>query len=311
MLKTHIGRTDLQVNPIGLGANAIGGHNIYEDIDETISKKIIRTAIDNGMNFIDTAYFYGLGRSEELIGEVMKEHGKRDDFVIASKASYTFVDHKVVHNNTPQFLIESVEDSLRRLQTDYIDLFYIHFPDETTPKAEAVGALQRLKEQGKIRAIGVSNFNLEQLMEANQDGYVEVLQSHYNLFNREAEREIFPYVTEKEISFIPYFPLAKGLLTGKYKKDTPLTDSQKQHPLFKGDAYFENLAKMDQLHKIANEKNCQVGHVVLAWYLTREAINAVIPGAKTPEQITSNLKAVEVQLTELEVAAIDRIFASK
>lgn len=311
MLKVHIGRTDLQVNPIGLGANAVGGHNIYDHIDEIISKKMILTAINNGMNFIDTAYFYGLGRSEEIIGEVMKEHGKRDDFVIASKASYTFVDNKVVHNNNPQFLKKSVEDSLRRLQTDYIDLFYIHFPDETTPKAEAVGALQRLKEQGKIRAIGVSNFNVEQLMEANQDGYVEVLQSHYNLFNREAERAIFPYVTEKEISFIPYFPLAKGLLTGKYNRDTPLSESQKQHPLFKGDAYFENLAKLEQLHKIANEKHCQVGHVVLAWYLTREAIDAVIPGAKKPAQIISNLKAGEVQLTELEVAAIDRVFVSK
>lgn len=308
MLRNRIGRTDLLVNPIGLGANAIGGHNIYENIDEAMSKKIIHTAINNGMNFFDTAYFYGLGRSEELIGEVMKEHGKRDDFVIASKASYTFVDKEVVHNNSPQFLTQSVEESLRRLQTDYIDLFYIHFPDDKTPKAEAVGALQRLKEQGKIRAIGVSNFNIEQLKEANQDGYLEVLQSHYNLFNRTAEEELFPYVEEQEISFIPYFPLAKGLLTGKYRRDTPLTENQKKHPLFKEDAYFSNLEKIDELHKIASEKKCQVGHVVLAWYLTRKPIHAVIPGAKTPEQILSNLQAGEVQLSEAEMAKIDRVF---
>lgn len=178
MKKTRIGRTDLFVNPIGLGANAIGGHNIYQHIDEDVSKEIVHTAVNNGLNFIDTAYFYGLGRSEELIGAVMKEHGNRGDFVIASKASYTFIDGDIVHNNSPSFLVKSVEESLKRLQTDYIDLFYIHFPDEKTPKNEAVGALKKLKDEGKIRAIGVSNFSLEQLKEANQDGYIDVLQAH-------------------------------------------------------------------------------------------------------------------------------------
>ncbi|RTR35690.1 aldo/keto reductase [Robertmurraya yapensis] len=310
MPKTRIGKTDLSVNPIGLGANAIGGHNIYENIDEAVSKKIIHTAVEHGMNFIDTAYFYGLGRSEELIGEVMKEHGNREDFIIASKASYKFVDGKVVHNNDPQFLTQSVEEALKRMQTDYIDLFYVHFPDEATPKYEAVGALQRLKEQGKIRAIGVSNFSLEQLKEANQDGYVEVLQSHYNLFNRTAEQEIFPYVSENKISYVPYFPLAKGLLTGKYTRETQLTESQKKHPLFKEEVYFSNLEKIDHLHEIAREKNSEVGHIVLAWYLTREPIDAVIPGAKTPEQIINNNKAGEVKLTDSEIARIDQIFST-
>lgn len=310
MTKTYLGRTDLNVYPIGLGANAIGGHNIYENIDEAVSKKIVHTAINNGMNFIDTAYFYGLGRSEELIGEVMKEHGNREDFVIASKASYTFVDGNVVHNNDPKFLTQSVDESLRRLQSDYIDLFYIHFPDDKTPKYEAVGALQRLKEAGKIRAIGVSNFTIDQLMEANQDGYVEVLQSHYNLFNRDVEKEIFPYTIENKISFVPYFPLAKGLLTGKYTKDTQLTEKQKKHPLFREDTYLTNIEKVDQLRQIASDKNVEVGHIVLAWYLTREAIDAIIPGAKNPEQILSNIKAGEVQLSEAEIAKIDSIFQS-
>ncbi|MDQ0154860.1 aldo/keto reductase [Robertmurraya andreesenii] len=308
MTTTRLGRTDLFVHPIGLGANAIGGHNIYANIDEEVSKKQIHTAIDHGMNFIDTAYFYGLGRSEELIGEVMKEHGKRDDFVIASKASYTFVDGKVVHVNDPEFLVQSVDESLRRLQTDYIDLFYVHFPDEHTPKYEAVGALQNLREAGKIRAIGVSNFSLEQLKEANRDGYVDVIQGHYNLFHREAEKEIFPYVTEHEISFVPYFPLAKGLLTGKYHKDTPLTEQQRKHPLFKEETYLTNVEKVDGLRRIAEEKNTEIGHLVLAWYLTRGPIDAVIPGAKTPEQILKNMRAAEVKLTEEEIEEINKIF---
>src|SRR5690606_10232489 len=119
----------------------------------------------------------------------------------------------------PHFLKEEVEKSLKRLQTDYIDLYYIHRPDKTTPKYEAVGALKQLKEEGKIRAIGVSNFSLEQLKEANQDGYVDVVQDEYNLLSRDAEKELLPYTIENGISFIPYFPLASGLLTGKYDKD--------------------------------------------------------------------------------------------
>lgn len=308
MKKNRLGRTDLFVHPIGLGSNAIGGHNLYENIDEEISKKIVHTGIDQGMNFIDTAYFYGLGRSEELIGDVMKEHGKRDDFVVATKASYTFVDEKIVHVNDPDFLTRSVDESLRRLKTDYIDLFYIHFPDEKTPKYEAVGALERLRETGKIRAIGVSNFSLQQLEEANQDGYLDVVQGHYNLFNRDAESEIFPYLLEHSLSFIPYFPLAKGILTGKYTRDTPLTEQQKRHPLFKAESYFSNLEKVDELRQISKEKNTEVAHLVLAWYLTRGPIDAVIPGAKTPEQIIHNGKAADVHLTEKEIERIDTVF---
>lgn len=308
MTKTRLGKTDLLIHPIGLGSNAIGGHNIYDHIDEAVSKSIVHTAVSHGMNFIDTAYYYGLGRSEELIGEVMKEHGKRDDFIIATKASYTFPNGELVHNNSPEFLIRSVEESLKRLQTDYIDLFYIHFPDENTPKYEAVGALQRLKEAGKIRAIGVSNFSLEQLEEANRDGYVEVLQAHYNLFNREAEEEIFPYANEQGISFIPYFPLAKGLLTGKYRKDTPLTEQQKKHPLFKQETYFTNLEKIEHLRELAAGKNVEIAHLVLSWYLTRGPIDAVIPGAKNPEQLINNAKAADVKLTREEIELVDSIF---
>lgn len=310
MTKKRLGKTELYVHPIGVGANAIGGHNIYDNIDESVSKKVIHTAVSIGMNFIDTAYFYGLGRSEELIGEVMKEHGRREDFVIATKASYTFVDGKVVHVNDPKFLTNSVEESLIRLQTDYIDLFYIHFPDEKTPKYEAVGALQRLKEAGKIRAIGVSNFSLEQLQEANRDGYIDVIQGHYNLFYRDAEKELFPYAMRHQISFIPYFPLAKGLLTGKYHKDSVLTEKQKKHPLFNEENYHRNLEKVEQLKTIANMKGVDVGHIVLAWYLTRGPIDAVIPGAKTPEQIMNNGKAADVALTEEEIHRIDVIFKS-
>lgn len=306
--KTRIGKTDLKVNKIGLGTNAVGGHNIYPNLNEETGKEVVRTALDHGINFLDTAYIYGPERSEELIGEVLREKGNREDVVIATKGAHKFVDGKIIMDNSPQFLIESVEGSLKRLQTDYIDLYYIHFPDEATPKDEAVGALQRLKEEGKIRAIGVSNFSVEQLEEANKNGYVDVLQSEYNLFKREAEKDLLPYTAKHEISFIPYFPLAAGLLGGKYNKDTTFDDGRAKNPMFQGEAFIRNLDKVEQLRKIADAKQAEVAHVVLAWYLKQNAIDVLIPGAKKPEQVTNNLKTLEVDLTEVDIKAIDRIF---
>ena len=308
--QTRIGRTDLYVNRIGLGTNAVGGHNIYPNLSEETGKEVVRTAFENGINFLDTAFIYGPERSEVLIGEVLKEKGNRADIVIATKGAHKFVDGKIVMDNSPAFLRKSVEGSLRRLQTDYIDLFYIHFPDEHTPKDEAVGALKQLKDEGKIRAIGVSNFSIDQLKEANKDGYVDVLQSEYNLFKRDAEKELLPYTAENHISFVPYFPLAAGLLGGKYNKETRFEDGRGKNPLFQGEAFIRNLEKVDQVRKIAHAKNAEVAHVVLAWYLTRDSIDALIPGAKQPEQVKNNLKTLDVKLTNEEIEKISRIFQS-
>nr|WP_145156885.1 aldo/keto reductase [Paenibacillus terrae] len=307
MATIRLGKSDLHINPIGLGANAVGGHNLYPNLNEETGRDVVRTALDLGVNFLDTAFIYGPGRSEELIGEVLKEKG-RAKAVLATKGAHKFVDGKVVMDNSPSFLQQSVEDSLRRLQTDYIDLFYIHFPDEQTPKAEAVGALQRLKEQGKIRAIGVSNFSIDQLKEANVNGYVDVLQSEYNLFARDAEKELLPYCEANGISFVPYFPLASGLLGGKYTKDTTFSDFRANNPRFQGEAFARNLDKVDRLRPIASQKNVEVAHVVLAWYLKQPAIDALIPGAKKPEQVKENLKTLDVQLTDAEVEEISGIF---
>src|SRR5262245_36058448 len=135
--QTQIGKTDLYVNPIGLGTNAVGGHNLFPNLDEEAGRELVRAGLANGINFIDTAFIYGIGRSEEIIGEVVKERGNRSEVVIASKAAHKFVGKDIVLDNSPAFLKQSVEDSLKLLQTDYIDLFYIHFPDNDTPKDEA------------------------------------------------------------------------------------------------------------------------------------------------------------------------------
>lgn len=156
--KVQIGKSELYVNPIGLGTNAVGGHNLYPNLNEEVGKDLVHKALDNGINLLDTAFIYGPKRSEELIGEVLKERGNREEAVIATKGAHKIVGDEVLLDNSPAFLKQSVEDSLKRLQTDYIDLYYIHFPDKNTPKDEAVGALKELKDEGKIRSIGVSNF---------------------------------------------------------------------------------------------------------------------------------------------------------
>ncbi|GAA3022967.1 aldo/keto reductase [Tetragenococcus solitarius] len=304
--KVALGNSGLKINPIGFGTNAIGGHNLYPNLDEEENKKLLKYVIDSGIDFLDTAYVYGLGRSEELIGEVVKELGNREQLVIASKGA----QNGESIDNSPEFLKECVRNSLKRLQTEYIDLFYIHFPDDNTPKDEAVQALKDLKDEGLIRSIGVSNFSLEQLKEANKNGDVDVFEGHYNLLHREAEKELFPYLRKNNISFVPYFPFQSGLLTGKYKGDEtfPEGDLRAEQEDFQGDNFKENIRKVDQLKKIAADKDTSVANVVLAFYLQIDVIDAVIPGAKRKEQVDSNLKTLDVQLTKDEVQSIGQIF---
>ncbi|WJE15057.1 aldo/keto reductase [Halobacillus sp. ACCC02827] len=304
----RLGKSDLHINPIGLGTNAVGGHNLYPNLDEEQGKDVVRTAINQGMNFLDTAFIYGPERSEELVGQVMKEY-KREEIVLATKGAHEFKGDDVVINNRPEFLKQAVEGSLKRLDTDYIDLFYIHFPDEDTPKDEAVGMLKDLKDQGKIRSIGVSNFSVEQLKEANKDGYVDVIQGEYNLFKREAEKDMLPYTADNQISFVPYFPFASGLLAGKYDENTTFNDLRAKDPLFQGEAFKQNLAKVEQLRPIAEQKGVEIPHIVLAWYLNQPSIDAVIPGAKRASQVIDNLKTLEVSLTDDDISKIDHIFS--
>lgn len=306
--KRALGKTDLYVNPVGYGANSVGGHNLFHNLSEEMGKSVVRTAIEHGVNFIDTAFSYGKGRSEELIGEVIAELGVRHDIVLATKGAHRYVGEQRIIDNSPDFLREQVENSLRRLKTDYIDLYYIHYPDEATPKYEAVGVLKELKDEGKIRAIGLSNFSLDQIKEANQDGYVDVVQDEYNLLNRSAENEFLPYLQEQGIAFVSYYPLASGILAGKYTKDMTFDDLRARLPYFQGENYVKNLEKVEKIKEIAANKNVEVAQVVLAWYLTRDDITAIIPGAKRPEQVLTNIQALDVRLSDEEIRLIDEIF---
>lgn len=201
---------------------------------------------------------------------------------------------------------------MKRLGVDYIDIYYLHFPDHDTPKAEAVGALQRLREAGKIRAIGISNFNLDQIKEANADGYVDVVEDEFSLLHQDHLTEgMLDYLRDHQISFVPYFPLASGLLTGKYVQDVsfPADDIRSQIADFKQPRYGKILAAVDQVRPIADRHGATVAQTILAWYLQNQLITAVIPGAKRADQVISNAQAMNIQLTAEEYQTIETAFA--
>lgn len=304
------GKSEVVANPLGLGTNAVGGHNLFHALDDRAGKQLVDAAIANGINLLDTAYVYGLGHSEELIGEVIQHH-HRPDLVIATKGAHDFSSGEEVINNDPAFLTAQVEASLRRLQTDYLDIYYIHFPDHDTPKAEAVGALQRLKEQGKIRAIGVSNFSLAQIKAANADGYVDVVEDEFSLLHQDHLTDgLLDYLHDHQISFVPYFPLASGLLTGKYDHlvEFPADDIRSQIADFKEPRFSQILAAVEQVRPIAAAHNATVTQVILAWYLQNPLISAVIPGAKRAQQVEANAQAMNVALSNAEYQTITAVF---
>ncbi|MDT2754885.1 aldo/keto reductase [Enterococcus pseudoavium] len=310
MSDVRIGKSQVYASALGLGTNAVGGHNLYPNLEDENGKEIIRTALNNGLTLLDTAFAYGHGRSEELIGEVLQEpEFDRSRVIVATKAAHD-LKQGGKFNNSPDFLREAVETALQRLQTDYIDIFYIHYPDEATPKNEAVQALRELKDAGKIRAIGVSNFSLAQLKEANQDGYVDIVEDRFSLLHREHEKTLFPYLKANEISFVPYYPLDSGLLTGKYDQETHFEDSdlRSKNPDFKGERLKKIIHTVDQLKPLAKDYDATVTQLVLAWYMKHPQIDVVIPGAKRPDQVEANAKAVDIHLSTTDFDKIDQLF---
>lgn len=304
-----IGKTGIDAFKIGLGAGVVGNTMMYPKVTEEMGRKLVDAALEQGIDFIDTAYMYGMGRSEELIGEAIRHKGKRDQLVISTKVSanvHLMGDGKIQVDNSPKALRESVENSLRRLQTDYIDLLFIHYPDSSTPLSEAAGTLADLKQEGKIRAVGASNLDFEQLQDFNANGHMDVFQTEYSLLARNAESKLIPYCIQNDISLIPIFPLASGLLAGKYKKEDAFTDlSRKNNPMFQGEAYLANLEQVERLKVFAYEKNIELPQLALAWLLNRSGVDLIIPGATRPEQLKANLRMLEISLSDEDLKELD------
>lgn len=311
MEKVRIGKSDVYTIKLGLGTNKVGGHNLFKDLNEKDGYDLVREALNQGINFLDTAYVYGIGRSEEIIGDVLQDYD-RSKVIIATKAAQD-KSQDMAMNNSADFIKKSVDEALLRLKTDYIDIFYLHFPDEKTPKDEAVETLDEIRKAGKIRAIGVSNFSLDQIKEANANGKVDIVEDQYSLVHRSAVKEELEYLQAQNISFVPYFPLASGLLTGKYSLDDwdkfKNTDGGQLLGDFSKEQYDKAIQGIEGIRKIADSHQATVTQTVLAWYMANPAISVVIPGARNVEQVKNNAAALDIELSPDEYQQIDQLFS--
>jgi aryl-alcohol dehydrogenase-like predicted oxidoreductase len=311
MEKRQLGKSELYASVVGYGAWAAGKAGWGNVSDREIEQSIWR-AYELGINFFDTAPVYGFGESERVLGKVLKP--VRDKVIIATKAGLSWNSEGAIWNDVSrEAIFREIDESLQRLGTDYIDLYQVHWPDPTgqTPIEETVGALRELAEAGKIRYIGVSNFTVEQIAAAQAVAPVVSLQSQYNLLQRQVEKQELPYVTQHQIGFIPYSPLAQGLLTGKFSGGFSISDQdvRKQlNSLFAEGQFARNVAKAEALKPFAEKYGKTPGQVAINWLLTNRAVTTVIAGAKTPEQVEENAAAYGWHLTPEDAAQIDTLF---
>ncbi|HAY3539852.1 aldo/keto reductase [Elizabethkingia anophelis] len=316
-----LGNTDLELSAITYGAFAIGG-NMWGGNEKKDSIASVRASIDNGVTTLDTAPFYGFGLSEEMIGEAIKGYdrskiqlltkfglvwdgsnqGKGEFFFDAEEAGKTIPVYKYASKTS---LIKELEDSLKRLQTDYIDLLQIHWPDATTPISETMEALEILLQQGKIRAAGVSNYSVEQVAEARQSLNIASNQIGYSMLNRGVENDLVPYALENDLGIIVYSPMERGLLTGKYFKDGKLKDNDHRNGYFQQFDLEKVKTFLETITPIAEDKNATLSQLVLRWTSLQPAITVVLAGARNAEQAAANAKAMDINLTAEELAFIN------
>ena len=294
----------LQVTVVGIGCNNFGRR-----IDDAASIAVVNAALDAGINFFDTADIYGGTRSEELLGEALGT--RRKDAIIATKFGVPLDDHR--KGASPAYVRQAADDSLKRMKTDYIDLYQLHLPDPETPIADTLGALNDLVQAGKVREIGCSNFSVAQLQEAEaavQAGgarFVSV-QNAYSLFDREPEADVLPECARLNIGFLPYFPLANGLLTGKYRKGQPVPEGTRLQNAQKADLLSDaNLDKVEALIQYAESKGHTILELAFSWLATNPVIPSVIAGATSAKQVQSNASAINWHMTEAERAEINAI----
>jgi myo-inositol catabolism protein IolS len=310
MNKRKLGNTNLEVTEIGLGTNAVGGHNLFDNLKDEDGFAVVRRAIDLGINFFDTADIYGFGRSEEIVGCALGD--QKNNVIIATKGGMEWDEKsktRIGFNNNPAYLQKALEGSLRRLGREYVDLYYIHRPDGKTPLAEAFGSLLRFKKEGKIRYAGVSCFTLGQLKEAMVAGPIDALQSEYNIFNREVESEILPFCKKNGIGFIPYGPIAFGILGGKIDRDYKLTkgDWRNSHPFFAEKNFSGVLSIVEKLKELARKRKVPLPHLAMRWILRNPIVASTIAGARCQEEVEQNVQAVGWDLTADELIRIDEL----
>jgi aryl-alcohol dehydrogenase-like predicted oxidoreductase len=294
------------VSPIAFGTWQLGGE--WGEFDEQRAIEAIRHARSLGINFFDTAQAYGFGTSERLLAKALEDdlRDARDDVVIATKGGLRPVDGGMERDASPEFLREGVEASLEALGIDQIDLYQVHWPDPDTPLGETGAVLAELRDAGKIRHVGVSNFSAEQMAELSETVPVETLQPPYHLFNREIEDSVLPWCLDHDVGVLVYGPLAHGLLTGAIDAGSEFADDdwRSDSPLFNGTNLIQNLDVVHQLSEVANELGCTLSQLAIAWTLVHPAVHVAIVGSRSPEHIEEAVAALDVELADTDLQRI-------
>lgn len=307
-----LANTGLQISPVAIGCWPISGMSSV-DVNEADSLATLQAALDQGLNFIDTAYCYGAhGESERLIAKALG--GRRDEVVIATKGGiYWKPDGSRVFDARPETLRRQCDESLQRLQTDHLDLLYLHAPDPQTPVAESAGALRELMAAGKTRCVGASNLDLPQLQEFCSACPTAAFQPPYNMLQRQIERDTLPWCQAHGVAVLVYWPLLKGLLAGKLPRDFVFRpgDGRAKYPMFQGDEWRRNLDFVERLRALATRLGKTVAQVVVNWTIHRPGITAALCGAKRPDQIVETAGALGWQLGPAELAEIDAALAER
>jgi aryl-alcohol dehydrogenase-like predicted oxidoreductase len=305
----QLGSSGVRVSVIGLGTNRFGTENITQ---ESVNN-IIAACMDKGINFIDTADVYSTGHSEESLGVALKGHWDR--FVVATKYSFPMGSGPNDKGASRYHMMNAVEASLRRLQSDHIDVYYLHGWDNTTPIEETLRGLDDLVRSGKVRYIGASQFMAWQLAYANLLAQVRnwlpfvVIQSHYHMLERNAERELLPYCRAQHVGLVPFFPLAGGFLTGKYKQGQPAPAGTRGESSTYVQQYMTpaNYAKLEKLSAWAQTHNRGMNELAHAWLLAQSGVCSVISGATRLDQVLSNVRAGDWSLSAEEAAQVNAI----
>jgi len=308
----ELGGTGLKVSVIGLGTWVVGGW-MWSGADDGESLAAIRTAIDSGINLIDTAPIYGHGRSEELVGRAVAESGHRDRIILATKAGLEWNPEKtrVWRNSAPARIVTELEESLRRLRTNHIDLYQIHWPDARTPFEETMAALVEARRQGKVRFIGVSNFTVAQIERCVKAGPVQAVQPPHNLFERGIEETLLPFCLSQGLATLIYGPLCRGLLTGKYRGNETFQngDVRALDPKFQGQTFRTYVACVERLRRVAERHNKTLAQLAIRWCLDQPGVTVALCGARKPEQVKEHLGAVGWTLPAVDREEMQRVVA--
>ncbi len=307
MRRVELGTQGLIVSRLGLGC--MGMSEFYGEADEAGSLAVFQRALEGGVTFFDTADMYGVGRNEELVGRALRP--VRERVVIATKFGILRGENgeRLGIGGRPEYVKRAAEASLRRLGVDTIDLYYQHRVDPTVPIEDTVGAMAELVQEGKVRYLGLSEASAEQIRRAHAVHPISALQSEYSLWSRDPEDEVLPTLRELGIGLVPYSPLGRGFLTGQIKRldNFAPDDFRRSNPRFTGENFQKNLNLVQEVEQLAEQKGCTPAQLALAWLLAQGDDLAPIPGTKRTRYLEENLGALEVHLTEGDLARIEEI----